>query len=47
MFQAFDNMSIRTKVIGAFAGVLLVTIALGWFAIVRMGAVDVAAEDVR
>ncbi len=43
----FMNLSIRSKVIGAFAFVLVLCSALGFFAVSRLGAVNDAANDVR
>src|ERR1700751_508795 len=43
----FQNLSIRAKVIGAFAIVLLLTGSLGYFAVNRLGAVNDAAHDIR
>src|SRR5579872_6355574 len=47
VFQFFNNLSIRAKVIGAFAMVLAVTLGLGTFALARLGAVNDAAISVR
>ena len=47
MLRAFANLTIRAKVIGAFLTVLVVTLALGGFAITRMGAMNDQAADVR
>ena len=43
----FQNLSIRSKVIAAFAIVLALTCGLGYFAIDRLGAVNDAAYDIR
>ena len=43
----FQNLSIRYKVIGALALILLVTCGLGFFAIERLSAVNDAAHDIR
>jgi methyl-accepting chemotaxis protein len=45
--MSFQNLSIRSKVIGAFTAVLLMTGGLGYFAIDRLGAVNDAAYDIR
>ena len=45
--KAFQNLSIRTKVILAFAFVLTVTVGLGTFAVQRLGAVNDAAAEIR
>ncbi|ESQ90975.1 methyl-accepting chemotaxis protein [Asticcacaulis benevestitus] len=42
----FKNMTIRARVIGAFALVLCATIGLGLFSIQRLSAVNAAAQDV-
>jgi methyl-accepting chemotaxis protein len=42
-----SNVSIRTRVIAAFATVLLVTVTLGMFAKIRLGEVNDAAVDIR
>jgi methyl-accepting chemotaxis protein len=47
LFRAFDNMSIRAKVSGAFGLVLAVTIGLGLFAVDRLSAVNAAAAEIR
>lgn len=47
MLRALGNLTIRAKVIGAFLAVLVVTLALGGFAITRMGAMNDQAADVR
>jgi methyl-accepting chemotaxis protein len=44
---AMNNWSIKAKVTGAFALVLLVAIGLGLFAVERLGAVNGAAADIR
>jgi methyl-accepting chemotaxis protein len=41
-----NNLTIRTKVVGAFAIVLVVTAALGVFAVTRLSRVNDGAEDV-
>jgi methyl-accepting chemotaxis protein len=43
----FQNLSIRSKVISAFATVMLLTCGLGFFAIERLSAVNEAAYDIR
>jgi methyl-accepting chemotaxis protein len=43
----FQNLSIRSKVIAAFAIVLALTCGLGYFAVNRLGAVNDAAYDIR
>jgi len=43
----FQNLSIKAKVIGAFAIVLLLTAFVGYFAVSRLGAVNDAAHDIR
>ncbi len=43
----FSNMSIRTKIYVAFAGVLSITLGLGAFSLERMGAINAAAVQVR
>ena len=47
MLKTMNDLSIRAKILGAFALVLAVTIGLGVFAIARMGTVNAAAIDVR
>ena len=47
MLSALGNLTIRAKVVGAFVAVLVVTLALGGFAITRMGAMNDQAGDVR
>ena len=47
MLRALGNLTIRAKVIGAFLAVLGVTLALGSFAVTRMGAMNEHAADVR
>ncbi len=47
MLHALGNISIRVKVIGAFLGVLLITVGMGCFAIERMGRVNAQAADLR
>jgi methyl-accepting chemotaxis protein len=42
-----QNLSIRSKVISSFAVVLVLTGALGFFAIGRLSAVNAAADDIR
>ena len=44
---SFHDFSIRTKVLGAFAMVMLLTLALGLFAIERLDRVNASAVDVR
>jgi len=46
MFK-FDDLPVRTKVMGAFGVVLLLTLGLGLFAIDRLAAVNTTAEDLR
>jgi methyl-accepting chemotaxis protein len=45
--EFFKNLSIRSKVIVAFAIVVLLTSSLGYFAVDRLGAVNAAADDIR
>ena len=45
--SALSNLSIRAKVIGAFGLVLVITLALGLFAIDRLGAVNETAAEIR
>jgi len=45
--STFQNLSVRAKVIGAFAVVLIATVALGAFAIERLSDVDSHAENIR
>jgi methyl-accepting chemotaxis protein len=45
--STISDMSIRTKVLGAFSAVLLATAGLGLFAIDRLSAVNEVAVDVR
>ncbi|MDB5367914.1 MAG: methyl-accepting chemotaxis protein [Rhodospirillales bacterium] len=47
MFSSLNNMTIKTKVIAAFAAVLVVTIALGVFAVLRLAGVNAEAADIR
>jgi methyl-accepting chemotaxis protein len=47
MRRVLGNLTIRAKVIGAFLAVLVVTLALGSFAVTRMGAMNDQAADVR
>jgi methyl-accepting chemotaxis protein len=47
MSTLFRNLSIRAKVIGAFALVLVVAVALGLFAVQRLSSVNEAAADIR
>ena len=42
-----SNLSIRTRVIAAFATVLFVTVGLGLFAKARIGEVNEEAVDIR
>ncbi len=44
---SLNNISIRTKVIGAFGLVLLFTAGLGLFSLQKLGAVNDAAADIR
>ena len=44
---AQGNLTIRVKVISAFLALLVVTLALGGFALTRMGAMNTQAADVR
>ena len=44
---AFSNLSIRNKVIGAFAVVLITALALGGFAVDRLAVVNGSAAEVR
>lgn len=43
----FQNLSIRSKVIGAFGLLLLVTCSLSFFSVSRLSAVNGAAADIR
>jgi len=43
----FDDLPVRTKVLAAFGVILLMTTALGLFAINRLEAVNTAAVDIR
>jgi methyl-accepting chemotaxis protein len=43
----FDDLSIRSKVIGGLAAMLVVCCAVGLFAVSRLGAVNDAAADIR
>ncbi|HYM01746.1 MAG TPA: methyl-accepting chemotaxis protein [Stellaceae bacterium] len=43
----FNDLSIRTKVFGCFAVVLVVTMGLGLFAVHRLGTVNDAAAEIR
>src|SRR6185369_16447364 len=45
--SSLNNVSISKKVSGAFGFVLLITAALGLFAIMRLGNVNDAAADMR
>jgi len=45
--ETLTKLSIRAKVLLAFAGVLLATFALGLFSIERLGQVNAAAVDIR
>ncbi len=45
--SSLSNLSIRAKVIGAFGLVLAITLALGLFAIDRVGAVNDTAAEIR
>ena len=45
--SALSNLSIRSKVIGAFGLMLAITLALGLFAINRVGTVNDAAAEIR
>ena len=47
MLRAASNLRIRTKVLLAFAAVLIVTVALGLFAVQRLGEVNGAAAEMR
>ncbi|CAH2606289.1 HAMP domain-containing protein (plasmid) [Rhodovastum atsumiense] len=47
MNQILDHLSIRSKVVTAFAIVLACTIGLGLFAVQRLAAVNVAAAEMR
>jgi methyl-accepting chemotaxis protein len=44
---SFSNLSIRNKVIGAFGVVLITALALGGFAVDRLGTVNASAAEVR
>jgi methyl-accepting chemotaxis protein len=45
--RAFHNLSVKAKVSIAFAAVLLLTMALGLFAVQRLSIVNAAAVDIR
>jgi methyl-accepting chemotaxis protein len=45
--MSLGNLSIRTKIIAAFACVLITTVSLGLLAQNRLGAVNAAAADIR
>jgi hypothetical protein len=45
--QLLDNLSVRGKVIGAFAAVLVCATGLGLFAIQRLDAVNANAQEIR
>ena len=47
MLSSFKNLSVKTKVIAAFAVVLAVTVGLGTFAILRLSAVNDQAAVIR
>jgi methyl-accepting chemotaxis protein len=47
VFASLNNLTIKTKVIAAFAAVLVVTIALGVFAVQRLAGVNAEAADIR
>src|SRR5690348_13849569 len=47
MVRAFGNLTIRVKVIGAFLALLVVTLALGGFALAQMSAMNAQAADIR
>jgi methyl-accepting chemotaxis protein len=47
MISALANVSIRAKVLGAFVCILLITLALGGFAVQRLSTVNDLAVDVR
>jgi methyl-accepting chemotaxis protein len=47
VLSSFKNMTIKRKVIAAFAAVLAVTVGLGVFAILRLAAVNYQAADIR
>jgi methyl-accepting chemotaxis protein len=47
MFQKFNDMKIRTKVISAFALILAITAGLGAFSIQRLSTVNASAGDIR
>jgi methyl-accepting chemotaxis protein len=47
MMLSFSNVSIRSKVIGAFGVVLITALALGGFAIDRLATVNSSAAEVR
>jgi CHASE3 domain sensor protein len=43
----WNNLSIRTKVLGAFVAVLLVTIGIGIFGLLQASAINANAIEVR
>src|SRR3954468_11389386 len=47
MFSLLKNISVRIKVVAAFACVLAIAVALGAFSIQRLNAVNDVAEEVR
>jgi methyl-accepting chemotaxis protein len=47
VLPSFKNMTIKTKVIAAFAAMLAVTVGLGIFADLRLAAVNDQAADIR
>jgi hypothetical protein len=47
VLPSFKNMTIKTKVIAAFAAMLAVTVGLGIFANLRLAAVNDQAADIR
>jgi methyl-accepting chemotaxis protein len=47
VLPSFKNMTIKTKVIAAFAAMLAVTVGLGIFANLRLAAVNEQAADIR
>src|SRR5260370_32652876 len=47
VLSSFKNITIKTKLIAAFAAVLAVTMGLGVFAILRLAAVNDQAAEIR
>jgi hypothetical protein len=47
VFRALGNLSIRSKVVAAFAVVLALTVGLGAFAVQRLQSVESASAEIR